>query len=272
MPGSCGLSLLIVASLLCSTAQAAEAPGGLDLYLGASLMRFDFREYADTGEQLVRELGVLPGVIGGVGQAIGRWRWSAELSYYSGAVDYDGQTQSGATFTSTSDAVVAGIRARALHLLDAEGRFAAGLGLGYGQWQRQIRGRANVSGLDERFVAGDVSFDARLSVLRSEAATVDVDLRFAWPIRPQVKIDFSGLYDTRTLMLGPRLATRVSAPVSWAAGPLSRFVVEPSFEAWGFGRSATETLYRDGVPAGVVYQPQGKGYNLELRLVWVQSL
>jgi len=40
----------------------------------------------------------------------------------------------------------------------------------------------------------------------------------------------------------------------------------------GYGRSATETLYRDGVPAGVVYQPQGKGYNFELRLVWVQSL
>ena len=272
MLGARSLVLLVGASLLCSTAQAAEASGGLDLYVGASLLRFDFREYADTGEQLVRELGVLPGVIGGVGQAIGRWRWSAELSYHSGDVDYDGQTQSGAAFTSTSDAVVAGIRARALHLLDPEGRFAAGLGLGYGQWQRHIRGRTSVSGLDERFEAGDVSFDARLSVLRSDAATVDVDLRFAWPIRPQVKIDFSGLYDTRALMLGPRLATRVSVPVAWTAGPHSRIVVEPCFEAWGFGRSATETLYRDGVPAGVVYQPRGNGYNLELRLVWMQSL
>ena len=272
MPGCRGLVALIGASLLCSTAQAAEASGGFDLYVGASLLRFDFREVADTGEQLVRELGVLPGVIGGFGQAIGRWRWSAELSYHSGAVDYDGQTQAGAMFATTTDAVVSMIRARALHQLDQDGRFAAGLGLGYRQWQRHIGGRANVSGLDERFEAGDVSFDARLSVLRSDAATVDVDLRFAWPIRPQVKIGFSGLYDTRTLMLGPRLATRVSVPVSWTAGPHSRIVVEPSFEAWGFGRSATETLYRDGVPAGVVYQPQGKGYNLELRLVWVQSL
>ena len=272
MPGSCGLSLVIVASLLCSPARAAEAPGGLELYGGASVLRFDFREYADTGEQLVRELGVLPGVVGGVGQAIGRWRWSAELSYHSGTVDYDGQTQAGAAFNTTTDAVVSMIRARALHQLDQDGRFAAGLGLGYRQWQRHIGGRASVSGLDERFTAGDVSFNARLSVLRSEAATVDVDLQFAWPIRPQVKIDFSGKYDSRTLLPGPRLATRVSAPVSWAAGPLSRFVVEPGFEAWGYGRSATETLYRDGVPAGVVYQPQGKGYNLELRLVWVQSL
>jgi len=272
MLGAASLVLLVCASLLCAPARAAETPGGLDLYGGASVLRFDLREYADTGAQLVRELGVLPGVVGGVGQAIGRWRWSAELSYHSGAVDYDGQTQSGAAFASTTDAAVARIRARALHMLDPDGRFAAGLGLGYGQWQRQVRGRASVSGLDERFTAGDVSFNTRLSVLRSAAATLDVDLQFGWPIRPEVKIDFGGKYDARTLMLGQRLSTRVSAPVSWAAGPHSRVVVEPCFEAWGFGRSATETLYRDGVPAGTVYQPQGKGYNFEMRLVWVQSL
>ena len=92
-----------------------------------------------------------------------------------------------------------------------------------------------------------------------------------WPIRPQVKIDFGGLYDTQALMLGPRLATRVAVPASWAVGPRSRIVVEPGFEAWGFGRSSTEPLYRHGVPAGVVYQPQGKGYNLDVKVVWVQS-
>jgi len=271
MHGVRALVLLVSTGLLWSAAQASEAPVGLDLHLGASLLRFDFRESADTGEQLVRELGVLPGVVGGVGQTVGRWRWSAELTYHSGAVDYDGQTQSGANFTTTTDATVAQFRARALRLLDPEGRFAAGLGFGYQQWQRHIRGRSNVSGLDERFAAGEISVDARLSVLRSEAATVDVDLQFAWPIRSQVKIDFGGLYDTQTLMLGPRLATRVSVPASWTVGPRSRIVVEPGFEAWGFGRSSTETLYRDGVPAGVVYQPQGKGYNFDLSLSWVQS-
>lgn len=250
---------------------AVEAEASLDLYLGASLMRFEFREYAGSGERLVRELGVLPGVVGGVGHTTGRWRWSAEVAYYTGAVDYDGQTQSGATFTTATDASVARVRARALRWFDPEGRFAIGFGAGYRQWQRHIRGLGNVRGLDERFAAGDVSVDGRLSLLRSEGVTVDVDLQFAWPIRPQVKIGFGGLYDTRTLMLGPRLATRVSVPVSWAVAPGARVVVEPGFEAWGFGRSATEMLYRDGVPAGVVYQPQGQGYGLDLKVVWVQS-
>jgi hypothetical protein len=271
MPGAGALVLLLGTGLLWSAAQASEASLGLDLHVGASLLRFDFREYADTGEQLVRELGVLPGFVGRAGQTIGRWRWSADLAYHSGAVDYDGQTQSGANFSTTTDAAVARVRARALYLLDPERRFAAGFGLGYRQWQRHIRGRGTVSGLDERFAAGDVSLDARLSVLRSEAAAVDVDLQFAWPIRPQVKIDFGGLYDTQTLKLGPRLATRVAVPASWTLSPRSRIVFEPGFEAWGFGRSGTETLYRDGVPAGVVYQPQGKGYNLDLNVIWVQS-
>jgi len=265
------LAVLVGASLLGPLAQAADTQGALDLHLGASVMRFDFREYADSGEQLVRELGVLPGVVGGVGQTIGRWRWSAELSYYAGSVQYEGQTQLGATFDTRTDAALTTIRARALRMLDPEGRFAAGLGMGYRQWQRQIRGRGKVGGLNERFVAGDVSADARLSVLRSDTTTVDIDLLAAWPLRPQVKIDFGGLFDTRTLLLGQRLAGRVSMPASWATGPGSRLTVEPGFEAWGFGRSSTEPIYREGVPAGAVYQPQGKGYNLDVKVVWVQS-
>lgn len=256
---------------LAQAADSADAPGALDLHLGASVLRFDFRELADSGEQLVREQGVLPGVVGGVGQTIGRWRWSAELSHYAGSVQYDGQTQSGATFETKTDTTLTKLRARILRLVDPEGRFAVGLGAGYRQWQRQIRGRGRVSGLDERFVAGDVSAEARLSVHRSAATTVDVDLQAAWPLQPQVKIDFGGIFDTRTLRLGPRLAGRVSVPASWATGPGSRLMVEPGFEAWGFGRSSTELLYRHGVPAGVVYQPQGKGYNLDVKVVWVQS-
>lgn len=265
------LAVLAGASSLWTFAQAGDTQGALDLRVGASVLRSDFREIADTGEPLVRELGVLPGIVGGVEQKFGRWRWSAEFSYYSGAVDYDGHTQAGAPFDTETDARLARMRARALRLLDADGRFAVGVGLGYWQWQRHIGGRGKVSGLDERFAAGDVSAEARLSMLRSESATVDVDLQFAWPIRPQVKIDFSRRYDTRTLTLGARLATSVSLPTSWAVGPLSRILVEPGFEAWGFGRSTTETLYRDGLPAGVVYQPQGKGYDVDLKLVWVQS-
>jgi hypothetical protein len=271
MAAARGLVLLIGAGLLWPAAQAGDAPGGLDLRIGTSLLRFDFREYADTGEPLVRELGVLPGLIAGVGQTIGRWRWSAELSWYSGAVDYDGQTQSGAAFSTTSDATAAGIRARALHPLDPAGRLAAGVGFGYRQWQRKIRGRADVSGLEERFATGEVSVDARVSVLRSQAADVDLDLQLAWPVGPQLKTDFGSRYDPRTLMLGPRLATRVSLPAAWAVAPGSRIVVEPGFEAWGFGRSRTETLYRGGVPVGEVYQPRGRGYNLDLKMFWMQS-
>jgi len=271
MPERRVLAVLIGSFLLSPLAQAADAQGAVDLHVGASVLRFDFREVADTGEQLVREQGVLPGVLGGVGQTLGRWRWSAELSYYAGSVQYDGQTQTGATFDTKTDATLTRVRARALRLLDPEGRFAAGLGLGYRQWQRQIRGRGMVSGLDERFVAGDVSAEARLSVLRSETTTVDIDLQAAWPLRPQVKIDFGGIFDTKTLLLGPRLAGRVSVPASWTTGPGSRLIVEPGFEAWGFGRSSTEPLYHHGVPAGVVYQPEGKGCNLDLKVVWLQS-
>ena len=222
MPERRVLGVIVCAGLLGPLAQASDTPGALELHAGASVMRVDFREVADSGQRLVREQGVLPGVVGGVGQSRGRWQWSAEVSYYSGVVDYDGQTQSGASFETKSDASVAKIRARALHMLDPEGRFWVGLGLGYRQWQRHIRGRGQVSGLDERFTAADVSAEARLSLLRSQEVRADVDLRLAWPLRPQVRIDFGGLYDTQTLQLGERLSARVAMPVSFAAGPRSR--------------------------------------------------
>ena len=262
---------LLVGAAAWPAARAADGLDGIDLYIGGSTLRFDFRELAASGAPLVRELGVLPGIVGGVGQSLARWWWSAELSYYSGTVAYDGQTQTSAPFDTTSDAALSKVRIRTLRLLDAEGRFAAGVGLGYRRWQRHIRGRGAVGGLDERFVAGDVSAQARMSLLRGDAATVDVDVQAAWPLRPQVRIDFGGLYDTQTLALGPRLAWRVAMPASWATGPRSRIVIEPGIDVWGFGRSETEVLYRNGVPAGVVYQPQGRGYDLGLKLVWLQS-
>ena len=266
----CALALLVGAAA-CPVTRAADSLDSIDLYIGGSALRFDFRELAASGAPLVRELGVLPGLVGGVGQSLGRWRWSAGLSYYSGAVAYDGQTQAGVPFDTTSDAALSKVRIRALRLLDAEGHFAAGFGLGYRRWQRHIRGRGAVGGLNERFVAGDVSAQGRVSLLRGDAATVDVDVQVAWPLRPQVRIDFGGLYDTQTLALGPRLAWRVAVPASWAMGPRSRIGVEPGLDVWGFGRSNTEVLYRNGAPVGVVYQPQGRGYDLDLKVVWVQS-
>jgi hypothetical protein len=266
-----GLRVLVSLALAGTGALDVAAQDRMDLYLGGSLLHLDFREYADTGQQLVRELGFVPGVVAGAARNSGRWEWSAELSHHSGAVDYDGQTQAGASFATTTDITMGRMRARALYRLDEQGRFAVGLGAGYRQWLRQIRGRGNVAGLDERFTSGDVSVDARLSALRSAASTVDVDVQLAWPIRPQVKVDSGRLYGTQTLMLGPRLATRVSLPAALTIGPRSRLVVEPGFTAWSFGRSDSETLHRDGVPAGVVYQPQGKGYDFDLKLLWVQS-
>ena len=249
----------------------AAARDAVDVQIGPALQRFDMRESADTGERLVGERGRLPGLVGGVEQAIGRWRWSAQVSYFDGALDYDGQTQSGATFTSQTDTTLSKILARVLHQLDDAGRLSAGFGIGYGQWQRHIRGRGSVKGLRERYTAAGLSAQARVSLTRSEAAIVDLDLQLVWPLRTQVEIDFSDRYDTRTLRLGQRMAARISLPASWAVGPRSRFVVEPGFEAWGFGRSNTETLYRNSVPVGVVHQPRLDGYGVDLRLTWVQS-
>ena len=265
-------STIAAAWLLCGVwAHAAAEDGRLELSLGVAAVRMDMREFADSGDTLVRELGTLPGLTLGLSYGAGPWQLLAEWTGYDGTLDYDGQTQSGTTFATRTDTRRWSARLRALRTVDDAARVALGFGLGYGQWQRHIRGHSGVSGLDERYTSGFLSVDARLSLLRAEANSVDLDLRLAQPLRPEVRVDFGGRYDTQALGLGSRLAARVSLPASWTTGPRSRVVVEPGFEAWGFGRSDTETLYRAGVPVGVVYQPQIRGYDLDLKLTWVRS-
>lgn len=265
------LALLLSVSVAWSVAHAGPAHDDVWLRLGAFAQHADIREYADTGTRLVRERHVLPGWAVAADQMIGPWRWSAELSYANGALRYDGQTQAGSAFTSKTDTTLLKARARLLHQLDEDGRLAAGLGIGYRHWKRLIRGHGNVRGLNERFTTWELSAQAQASVVRGNTAAVDINLQLAWPIAPHVKTDFGGLYDTQTMLLGQRLATRLSIPVSWTVGPRSRMVVEPSVEAWGLGRSRTDSLMRHGEPVGVAHQPRVRGHDIELSVSWMQS-
>lgn len=141
--------LFFAAQCLVYTTDLHAEPSSLTLV--TSLQYYDSREYADSGDRLNREAGWL----GGLGA-----RWQKALSprltvalggeYAPGHVDYDGQTQSGTPFDSTTDIRVFRLGGDAsVCLLACRALFRGGL-----TWyarDRNIQGHGGVSGLYEEY-------------------------------------------------------------------------------------------------------------------------
>jgi hypothetical protein len=263
--------LAAVASTHAGVATAQDPPAQWALSVGASALHFEYREYADDGTRLLLESGMLPGVVAVLGRTVGRWQGEVELAVHGGAVDYQGRTQSGAPFATRTDSDIWQARLGVMRRLDDAGAHAVGIGLTRQRWQRGIRGRGGVAGLDERYTAWTASLEARFGVVRAADAWVDLDLRVGRTFDAEVAVDFRDRFDDQTLRLGDQWTARLALPLSFPAGERSRLVVEPGFVRWGFGRSDTEPLRRDGRPVGTVHQPRSEGMNAALRLLWRQS-
>lgn len=254
---------------------AAVAAGGeaprVAFSAGPSILHFDHREYADGGARLVRESGALPGLAAGIVATSGPWRLALDAAWHAGAVDYRGQTQAGAPLATVTDTRIAETGLRAMRFVDDDRRYGLGLGIGYRRWYRDIRGVGSVAGLDERYSNWLASLDATAVLARSPQWSVGVDLRLTRTLGSEVAVSFGGRFDDQRLGLGEQWGWRLAVPALLRTGRSSGIRIEPWYEYWGFDRSDTEPLLRDGRPVGTVYQPDGKGRNYGLRVLWAQG-
>lgn len=262
---------VLAAAQAVAAAAAEETPARWTLSLGGSSLRVEHRELDDDGARLLVESGTLPGVLATLRRDAGRWQGTVELGLHRGAIDYDGRTQSGAPFATRTDREAWAVRVGVMRQLDAAGRHALGIGLSQHRWQRRIRGRASVGGLDERTTFWTASVDARFGLVRAAAAAVDLELRVGRSFDAEVAVDAGGRFDRATLAPGDRWHARLSLPVGIPIGARSSLVVEPGLERWRFGRSGTEPLRSDGQTIGVVYLPRSEGTNVDLRLRWQRA-
>ena len=109
----------LLLTLLSTVSLAADQSDfdGFTGSIGVGLMNFDLKEFNRQDDKLVQESGWLPGIDAAVSAEINQLQARIRASYYSGDVDYDGQTQSGAAIDSSSDQKVWDISARAAYRL-----------------------------------------------------------------------------------------------------------------------------------------------------------
>lgn len=226
-----------------------------------SLMHFDYREYRDNnGSLLDRENGYLPGVSFSLARPVNSWEVIGRFSYYGGTIDYSGETQAGTPVqTSTSEKLTD------LSLqLGKDVAFSDSAliklygGIGHRQWRRDIHSAATVAGLLENYRWSYAFLGVLAPLAQKDSFALALDVRLTHTINPIIHVDFGGVYDSSKLSLGEKSGFRISLPATLPQTNGLQFRIEPFWEEWRFGRSNTESITRNGIGIGTVFEPRSE--------------
>lgn len=223
-------------------------------FSGAAGVRYVATDEIDSdGKKLVAEHGYLPGLELKADYRKAGWRFTFGGEVYGGNISYDGQMQSGMSFSTTTRTRQLRINAQAGRYISDATLLVAGAEWDY--WKRDIQGRGTTLGLGEeynswRFVAG-----TETRVLRMSWADIDMTglLVVSSPEHLQVSFD-NQLFDRATLSTKPGIGARLAIEVHPKA--FSRVTIESDFEWMRVNRSDTAILTKGGAPVGTVAQPE----------------
>ncbi|MGD2138125.1 MAG: hypothetical protein PVF08_07705 [Gammaproteobacteria bacterium] len=251
------MSFLLPASgvLAAETAAATRT----SVWLGFSLLDFDYEEFFDDGSTADREEGYIPGVAAGAATVRDKWFAETVIGAWSGDVDYHGPVKS-----ETSEDIVDwyALAGREIFRHDNAGLGLYG-GFGYRNWERDIQSTPTTEGLFETYdwwygllgVRGEYRFNpaTRLRAYFSLTRTID----------PEIEVDFSGDYDDVTLDLGEKTGRRMSLVLERQVDNALCLWISPWYEVWKLGRSADKALRQGGVATGsIVFEPRSETENL----------
>lgn len=213
---------------------------------------------------LLREDGLLPGINFGYEVRSGLDAIAMLVAVWDGNVDYDGRTQTGRPLSTSTDTTITNYSVAIKRDISSHPTSII-VSIGMRRWDRHIRRTAltnslyeiyywpyyMLSGESTLFDQGKFDVTASVSVGRSFASTMDLNIRG---------------YDTATLNLPPGNTFRLSVPVSYQWKPDITLNIEPYFHYWHFDRSGKESLYRNGITAGQVHEPENETTSFGLTL------
>jgi len=239
-----------------------------------SALRFDYREYDDAGKLLDRENGTLPGVVLGLARIEGNWSLNGRFSWHNGNVLYDGQTNTGVPVRSRTDENIMNTSVSLERRIGASTdawQLAFYGGVGYRFWARDIRATSTssgqpVDGLSEIYRWRYFFLGGKTLLYRTGMCDWRLDLQLFRPIEPTIEVDYRGRNENFTLDLGARTGWRLALPWEYRLNQRAHLKIEPYMEGWELGRSPTQTLVSNGVPAGTVYEPRSGTRNVGVNL------
>lgn len=211
------------------------------------------REYLPDGRKLVDERGWLPGLEAAVGYGHGDWRLTLSGATYRHDIDYRGQLQRGASFATDTGTAQHRVGAAVAYAWNPRLQLQAALE--WDRWQRHIDGRGAALGLRERYTSMRMLAGVGTRLWHGAPADVGFDaaLVFARPERLRVRFDRQWFDDAH---LETRRATGLRTALTARPSALPQLALTVEADWLRVDRSADVPLYRDGMPAGTVAQPE----------------
>ena len=260
-------------TLAASIAGLAEShAAGPDFSLGLHLVHHRVEERGANGAHLLTETGWTPMLVARLTQPLPLGRLDAHLSWNDGSLDYDGRSQTGSRFQTTTDQRIwragFGYALPIAPTLDLRARWELE------DRRRHIQGRGAVAGLDERYRQ---HYAALGLIWAPAAAPAGTTFSAEWIAglggRQTTRAD--GYIDPVTApgngVHGASLGARI--PLGAQAGNPAhrpRFALLPQLEYLHADRGETRAYRSNGVIAGSIVQPETTRWQIGagLEVVW----
>lgn len=236
------------------------------IQLGVSALHFRYKEVDDDGSMLDREDGNLPGVYAAARVERDKAIVMATLSYHWGTVKYDGHViETMERHQTDTDEAIAEATLTFGHYLGESRRTALYLGGGYRHWQRNIRSRGNVGGINELYTWAYGILGGSLRLWRGSDVLLAMDARATYPISPKLRIHWPGNQGYLTLQLPSRTGYRIAFPLEVALNPRVTLAVAPYYEYWKLPKSDA-VLIGDATDYYAVWEPESTTKNVGVTL------
>jgi hypothetical protein len=227
---------IAVGTLVASLSQVCLA-GDWQLRIGPVVENFKYTERVTlAGVKIApQEDGTLYGLSLRLARKIGQFEIEGALSHLSNDVDYRGfaidlnNNNAVLPDRKKSDARITDASVRiARWFLATNDRLAVYGGAGYRRWDRDVATTSTLgSNLD--YAWPYVMIGAKVSLHKSERASLMLDVRATKPLDPKVDLSFPGT-DAATLNVGSKLGYRVEVPFSYKLTKTGAIEVAPFFE------------------------------------------
>ncbi|MBE9567391.1 MAG: hypothetical protein IMF14_01760 [Proteobacteria bacterium] len=254
-------TILLFVILLCNAMLAAAGPvTETRLTLSPALLHFDYTEFSTTDEVLDRELGWLPGLAFRLSHAITPdWSVDAYTSYYSGTVDYDGQTQSGIPHSTTTGTDLFRFGGQVNTAIYKKTHLYVGAQLH--QWNRDIKDTNTVSGIDETYRWLEYSIGLNSDIFIDQHNVFNVDIAYLLTRNGTLDVDLSRVdLGSTTLNLGDGTGARLNLNWKRISTNNIHYGISLFAEGWDFGRSNSK-LTTGGSPNVLVTEPKSETRN-----------
>ncbi len=226
---------------------------------------FNYTEFDDNGVELDKETGFIPGfqISYLVGLGLNKHQLSFNVEYFKGQVEYDGQLQSGAPFLTDTDETLFNYGLKytlnpALLLYGRDDGRDVFFMLSQHRWDRDILGRAGVSGLSEVYTWSEAAIGLMQQVYKNKKTQIVAEIGVLYIFNPKMEIDLRDFgFGRPDLSLGASGGLRLQLFYHHNVSKKMRLSTAAYYEAWDFGRSANLTIFSLSGSA-TIFEPESE--------------